>query len=306
MGDSWREARKKELEELPVKALRGMVREQLSKTCIERSDFINCIIEEELKSGCGTRKQSVDDPCKRSREYDHTDHAACSKDLKRPKEEDSVESMSLQLVSGFVRAADLKTFIHKHGGIIKGINEMDDLRKLAQAIVAEKYEMRLRRKDEFERAHGVHISAQGSCPICLDDMSSLLKYRPLIESFNDPLPVVHLSCCSTFYHSECLAQHILTSAGDGRLPVVCPTTTCGQRIRSKIIGASLGEQDLLRYNQLVIKYKEAHRGGAKWTGTQEEYDAMYNSGMRQCPQCGSWIEKAASTGFDGCDKMTCR
>eukprot|EP00960_Hanusia_phi_P026626 746353-Hanusia_phi.AAC.8 len=296
MGDHWRENRRKELEDLPVKALRGMVSNQVAKTCIEKTDFINCIIEEDLKNGCAARKQSVDDPYKRSREHDHDQPAFCSKDLKRPKEDDSVESMSLQFVSSFGRAADLKAFIRQHGGMIKGINEMDDLRKLAQEIVTEKYETRLKRKDEFERVHGLDISRQESCPICLDEMSSLLRNRPPIESFSDPLPVVYLNCCSTFYHSECLAQHILNSASDGRLPVACPTTSCGQKIRSKIIGSSLGEKELLQYNELVIKYKETHRGGAKWTGTQEEYDALYNSGMRQCPECGSWIEKAASTG----------
>ena len=134
------------------------------------------------------------------------------------------------------------------------------------------------------------------CPVCFDDL------------LDDARAVIHLPCCPiecSVYHRSCVASWVISSAEDGKIPVMCPS--CKKPIDDYFIRSKcLSDPSQMRRYDSIIKGLEDLR--ARRDGSLVDLTSL---GMRRCPRCGVWIEKGPSfEGFGlqlmGCDKMTCR
>lgn len=136
------------------------------------------------------------------------------------------------------------------------------------------------------------------CPICLDG-----------ESEDDKL-MHRCDSCRTPFHRCCAAQHALSAAEQGSLPLLCPVPGCRNRWRAAFVAAVLHPNELERYNVAVRSVREMRQNstnsGGFATMSPRTAEALRSRGIRPCPQCGALIEKQAAGLTHGCDKMTCR
>lgn len=140
----------------------------------------------------------------------------------------------------------------------------------------------------------------GDCPICLDTaLPQEGDFRRCGE-------------CRAPFHRPCVAQHCLTAAEAGRLPLQCPVPGCRQQWSDDYPRWAMDQASLQRF-QTAVKgveelRKQAPQGSSSSSSSNSPRteEALRHLGIVQCPGCGAGIQKQASGLGHGCDKMTCR
>jgi hypothetical protein len=156
--------------------------------------------------------------------------------------------------------------------------------------------------DLFNLAH--QLLENKICQICTEKF--LQSFSEIVVRMN--------SCCSSFFHQECLAKWIMTNVTEqGQYPPKCPSCSAllaDSFVAKSVITPSSTNGMYLRYIAAVdgIKRLRNQKGGL----SSEEESQLISLGFRKCPKCSSFIEKGPSMEafgiamVEGCDKMTCR
>ena len=164
-----------------------------------------------------------------------------------------------------------------------------------------------------------HAGRASSCSEKLDLFllaQSLLKSKPCFVCLDQLLAdvseiVVRLVCCNAVAHRACLARWILTGVAEGKYPSKCPS--CPKLLEPAFVTSQiLLPSQLQQYNHIVAGLMSLQQSIPASANSNSSFSPPSSLNLRQCPQCGSWIEKGpAMEAFgmpiaEGCDKMTCR
>lgn len=101
-----------------------------------------------------------------------------------------------------------------------------------------------------------------------------------------------LSLCEHIYHGECLETYVKTSISDGKLPLVCPDTTCAKEIADSDLRSLLKIWDFAKYESLALDKAIGQKKDMSWCPTPDcTYAFVFVDGDHQrdggfqCPLC---------------------